>query len=79
MGWNDVGGIQHLLKDKEDINENIVQNHHSSQQNHQSMIWDCNHLDCVMKMYILQLLLTSSNQEILYKTYCKIRYIFLKM
>ena len=35
----------YLLKDKEDINENIVQNHHSSQQNHQSMIWDCNHLD----------------------------------
>ena len=62
MGWNDVGGIQHLLKDKEeDINENIVQNHHSSQQNHQGMIWDCNHLDCVMKMYILQLLLTNSN------------------
>ena len=45
MGWNDVGGIQHSLKDKEDINENIVQNHHSSQQSHQSMTWDCNHLD----------------------------------
>ena len=27
MGWINAGGSQHLLKDKEDINENIVQNH----------------------------------------------------